>query len=260
MPASTSTSTKLNTFNPIDALPTPTSSPPPQPLLSLRSPSFMALSAPENKPTKEKPLGAVVQTILQDLDGRDKTIKIIQYFLKMLVHYHFLQSKRWSPLTSQFSTTRKILRLGHVIGPIREFLATNAKKNPLKTIELVNGIVQELADDLYCLFKLGIVPSKIGKRAEIIAYYCWFAAILSDTRSGLKSLAKMQSKQVSQDELAQHNQKIHMAKISFAKLMLDGVFCACDIWQPSFGNTVQIWAGLCSGSLSGYKLWHKFSA
>ncbi|KAI9018078.1 peroxisomal biogenesis factor 11-domain-containing protein [Phycomyces nitens] len=248
--------TKLHPFNsPIDALPTPTSSPPPQPALPLRSPSFMALCVPDKPPSK--PLGAIVQKMLQDLDGRDKTIKIIQYFLKMLVHYHFLQSKRWSPLTSQFSMTRKILRLGHVIGPIRELLES---KTPLKTIELVNGVVQELADDLYCLFKLGIVPSRIGKRAEIIAYYCWFAAILADTRSGLKSLARMQAKQVSQEELAEHNQKLHMAKVSFAKLMLDGVFCACDIWQPEFGSTVQVWAGLCSGSLSGYKLWHKFSA
>ncbi|KAI7865591.1 peroxisomal biogenesis factor 11-domain-containing protein [Spinellus fusiger] len=214
----------------------------------------MALETPEKR--TKKPTGAIVQSLLQDLDGRDKTIKIIQYFLKVLVHYHYFPSKQWSPITSQFSLTRKILRLGHAVEPIRDL---SSSFSLFKTAYTINAILQDIADDIFCLYKLGLIHAKVGKRAEVVAYYCWFAAILVDVRKSIGSLHGLQSQKVKDKHQREHQQKVLIAKVSLSKLLLDGVFCACDIWQPSSANTIQIWAGLCSGSLSGYKLWHKFA-
>src|SRR6478735_10995151 len=70
----------------------------------------------------------IIQCILKELEGRDKLIKTIQYFIKLLLHYQFKSARPYTPLVSQCSITRKILRLGNAIGPLREMKDADGKE------------------------------------------------------------------------------------------------------------------------------------
>lgn len=247
--------------HPVPLLPTPAASPPP----TLRTFSTDACCAAE-EPRPDVP--ATFQKFIKELDGRDKGIKVIQYLFKILLHYRLVNPARWKTMVSHFSMTRKILRLGSSIAPVRE-LTDGASF--WKSVVLVNEIGNGVADDVYCFYKLGVVSSKIGNQAEWIAIYCWFAAILHDIRANVAQLQKCRD----------DPEKYFMTQVSIAKLSMDGIFCgmllftcnflalfivadrsffnspACDIWKPRFSDGVQAWSGFFSGSLSAYKLWKK---
>src|SRR5947209_6651430 len=80
-----------------------------------------------NKKTKIKL--EVLRKLLVYSDGRDKFLKILQYFSKIILWLHINESKtkrpilysRLTALTSQFSNTRKIIRLTHFLEPYSEF-------------------------------------------------------------------------------------------------------------------------------------------
>ncbi|KAI8378905.1 peroxisomal biogenesis factor 11-domain-containing protein [Blakeslea trispora] len=229
-------------------LPTPTPSPPPE----------------QNKLFSEKKLKKrpwwtrwlqVLQRLLKELDGRDKMMKVIQYFIKILLHYNLVKSKQWSTLASQFSMTRKVLRLGNALPSLREMRPRH--DSVWNTLVLSNEAVNAISDDVFCLYKLGFVGSHLGHRSEMVAAYCWFFAILVDLRSAFQSHAKLSHKKA--DDSLEHRQKVFMAEVSLVKLTMDGIFCACDIWQPSYSSSVQAWSGFFSGVLAGYKLCVKFS-
>lgn len=167
------------------------------------------------KPVRKISIVATFHKMIKDLDGRDKTLKIIQYIFKILLHHRLANPKLWSPLTSQFSITRKILRLGHGIGPLRELAA--GPSSVFESLVLVNAIINDFADDIYCIFKMGLVGPRLGKRAEELAYYCWFIGILVDLQSNFATLRRL--------EKQNDKEKAFMTKVSIVKLLMDGVFC-----------------------------------
>ncbi|CDH51976.1 hypothetical protein RO3G_06403 [Lichtheimia corymbifera JMRC:FSU:9682] len=236
------------------SLPTPSSTPPPEleKYIIDESPCFEKRRQP---PIPRLQLYSqfflLVQKYLKELDGRDKSIKIIQYAFKILLHHGLVNPKKWSSMVSSFSMTRKILRLGLAIGPTRKLLL-EPTPSLWNSCVLVNEIGNTVADDIYCLYKLGVVNSNLGKRAEIISMYCWFLGIMHDLHENYQSLQQLKA-----NNKPDQQEKIIMTQISLSKLMMDGIFCACDIWSPSFANGVQAWSGFFSGALSGYKLWRK---
>ncbi|CAO3591191.1 unnamed protein product [Absidia cylindrospora] len=221
-----------------------------------------------NKKQPSAPLLAIISKYISDLEGRDKSIKIIQYAFKILLHYRWVDTKRWSTMVSHFSQTRKLLRVGHCVGTVHDMMDSYSSSSPQKrplhflatwcTFAITLG--NEVADDLFCFYKMGVFGPSIGKKAEKVSIYCWFLGILIDLRSNLMSLNLLQKQQQqhnqtsSTDDHEAQFQKILLARVSCTKLMLDGIFCACDIWQPSFSSALQAWSGFFSGSLSGYKL------
>ncbi|KAI9308708.1 peroxisomal biogenesis factor 11-domain-containing protein [Cunninghamella echinulata] len=223
-----------------------------QPIIKKKKPSFLSL----------------IEKYISNLEGRDKSIKIIQYAFKILLHYSLVNKKRWASMVSHFSQTRKILRLGHWVGTLQEMKQTKWN-DILSWMILINTFSNEMGDDLFCLYKMGVVDPWIGKKAEKISIYCWFMGILNDLKSNFISLQKEQlklkSKQHDNDDnmdhdlLLQQQQKVFLIQVSCMKLIMDGIFCACDIWQPSYSNGVQAWSGFTSGLLSAYKLWCKLS-
>ncbi|KAI7879127.1 hypothetical protein K492DRAFT_196221 [Lichtheimia hyalospora FSU 10163] len=235
------------------SLPTPSSTPPPE------LDKYIIDESPCFEKRRQQPIPRLqlysqffllVQKYLKELDGRDKSIKIIQYAFKILLHYNLVNRKKWSSMVSSFSMTRKILRLGLAIGPCRKLLL-EPTPSLWNSCVLVNEIGNTVADDIYCLYKLGVVDGKLGKRAEIVSMYCWFLGIMHDLHENFQTLQQLKANKSDQQE------KIFMTQISLSKLMMDGIFCACDIWSPSFASGVQAWAGFFSGVLSGYKLWRK---
>lgn len=254
-------------------LPTPMSSPP-----RSNSPTNDLMKIPPNtlffeplekkkqevqKPTvnKKKSLLKLIEKYISELEGRDKSIKIIQYAFKILLHYSLVDKKRWSSMVSHFSQTRKILRLGHWVGTVQEMKQT--KLNDIVSwCILLNTFSNEMGDDIFCLYKMGVVDPWIGKKAEKISIYCWFFGILNDLRSNFISLQKLknQQKQEKDKKDLQFQQKLFLAHVSCVKLIMDGIFCSCDIWEPTYSSGIQAWSGFFSGLLSAYKLWCKLSS
>ncbi|ORX58675.1 hypothetical protein DM01DRAFT_1333292 [Hesseltinella vesiculosa] len=187
---------------------------------------------------------------ISELEGRDKSIKIIQYSFKLLLHYRLVNAKRWSGMVSQFSQTRKILRVGHCLGTLRDMQTSHSL---WEWLVLFNTLGNEIGDDIYCFYKMGVVPPRLGKKAELVSIYCWFVGIWIDLHQAVLALQKIKGND------PETNEKRIMAQVSCVKLMMDGIFCTCDILEPSNSAVVQAWSGFFSGCLSGYKLWHKVS-
>lgn len=221
------------------ALPTP--SPPPEPVSfhqrhsihkpltpepeEYEKPTIVSVKKPTFKSTR--PFVSrwlnVIQKLLKELDGRDKIMKIIQYFIKILLHYNLVHAKHWSTITSHFSMTRKLLRLGTAIGPIRQF--SPYKSSLSETLILSNAIVNHISDDIFCLYKLGALGSYLGDRSERLSAYCWFAGILVDIRENVSSMVKSQQAIKSDLTVEERKQKLFVTEISIIKLLMDGIFC-----------------------------------
>lgn len=228
----------MNTPIPCRALPTP--SPPPEPESYYQHIQKPLTPEPESiekvtiKPANRIPLRKsprlakqwlnVLQKLLKDLDGRDKIMKTIQYFIKILLHYKLANAKYLSTITSHFSMTRKLLRLGSGLGPMREIAPL--KSSLYETFVLTNAIVNHISDDIFCLHKLGVFGSYLGDRTERISAYCWFTGILIDLRENANSLVKLQRQEItSEEQLEAQQKKIHVTEVSIIKLLMDGIFC-----------------------------------
>ncbi|KAI9483853.1 MAG: peroxisomal biogenesis factor 11-domain-containing protein [Benjaminiella poitrasii] len=240
----------------------PAPSPPPE----LESP--YENTKPINMTTTGNRWLSVIQRFLKELDGRDKLMKIIQYFVKILLHYKLVRAKHWPILTSHFSMTRKVIRLGTSMGLMREI--SPFKHSVFETMVHLNAVVNGISDDVFCFYKLGLVGPYLGNRSEILSAYCWFAGILADIRENAISMNNLQQKAaqltLTKDDkkldlkLNELKQKIFMTEVSIIKLLMDAVFCACDIWRPTYSSSLQAWSGFFSGLLAGYKLCIKYSA
>jgi hypothetical protein len=182
---------------------------------------------PETIEIKSKPsVLTVAKKIIKDIDGKDKTMKILQYFIKILLHYKLVKAKYFSTVTSHFSMTRKILRLGNEVGPIHE-LSENKQLTTVEKISLYNDLLNTISDDIFCLYKLGVFGDYLGKQSEIVAAYCWFIGIMFDMKNNIRSYKKQQKQvlktkgQEKQDLLF----KIYVTEVSIIKLLMDGIFC-----------------------------------
>ncbi|KAI8635911.1 hypothetical protein BD408DRAFT_426975 [Parasitella parasitica] len=194
----------------------------------------------------------VIQRILKDLDGRDKSMKIIQYVIKILVYHHSSHQsahlKQLTSLATQFSVTRQVLCLGNAGEDIKQLLAT--RKDWRKQLLLANSIANALADDIYCLYRIGVLPQKAwGHYSEIIAAHCWFASIILGLCKNFDSMCRT--------EVCGTQEELELAQIALFKSIADLLFCGCDVFHPSFSKGLQAWSGFTSGVLAGYKVYKK---
>ncbi|KAI7899166.1 uncharacterized protein BX663DRAFT_222315 [Cokeromyces recurvatus] len=215
---------------------------------------------PHKSPTvnKHNDVKLLIDKFLKHLDGREKSMKIIQYFLKVILLYRprpFIHN-----LTNQLSLTRQLLSLGTAIDDFHSL-----QRQPTNLF-ILNRIVNAIADDIYCLCRI-IQPrnKRLQHYAALIAAYCWFMSILVNL--------KRQMREWSRDR---------MNKVTVLKSIADLVFCGkmiiflylcdellfiyiylkknvccyigCDIFHPSCHGQLQAWSGLISGLLAGYKM------
>ncbi|KAG9286646.1 hypothetical protein G9A89_012196 [Geosiphon pyriformis] len=223
-------------------------------------------------------------------DGRDKTLKIIQYSAKLylwavlspssLLAKHRLHTSvsstikpRLSALTSHFSTTRKIFRLAHFLEPYTEFrdYVTGANAYPYDVAErliyyigFINSIVgmlNDFFDDVYCLGKIGVFNKGVAKKAEPIAIRFWFFNILLDINNCLIKIwlvnAAMRNVKGkgTEEELKKLKGKRYWLIYNLAKFSADLGFCGYDFFGFQFSDGWQAITGLIAGLLSFNKLW-----
>ncbi|KAL1923189.1 uncharacterized protein VTP21DRAFT_9565 [Calcarisporiella thermophila] len=251
---------------------------PPTPPLNEKSSIHLAASSPIPAKKPSPSTFAIFRRMLVLTDGRDKTLKLIQYFCKLLLIYVLKQNtvrfkelrKRLSSLISNFSTTRKILRLGHGIesyAVLAEYLEGSRIPPPpgslwtnvwidyhLGWINAIVGFGNCLADDLYCLGRIGVLTPATAKRAEPWSYRLWFTSILIDLRENRLEAARLRREQKKGKEVGE---KLYWADISFVKLMCDLGFCGYDLFQCQFSDGFYAICGFISAVCSAHKLWNK---
>ncbi|KAI9593699.1 hypothetical protein BDF19DRAFT_447602 [Syncephalis fuscata] len=182
------------------------------------------LSTPRQAIKPGVPLLALYIRFVRQTDGRDKTMKLIQYLLKVLLWKALktpkdaLLRERLSALTKAFSTTRKIIRLGHWLEPydeIVEWLSDmpgrkltdgQSSKNPpqISTAMLLRwlwggvppivGFMNDLLDDIYCLCRINCLPKWMEDPSEVWSLRFWFTGIWFDLYANAKDQLALQDK------------------------------------------------------------------
>ncbi|KAK5821744.1 hypothetical protein F5H01DRAFT_411462 [Linnemannia elongata] len=168
-----------------------------------------------------KSVGQIIREISDVVDGRDKTIKVIQYFAKVFLWLFLSDPKQYAVLATrlkalakQFSTTRKVLRLGHFIDPMASVLTlavalrSNLRKQGLRQtldkapsqkwgntlrdrlgyLNTVLGFVQDISDDIYCLGVIGVLDRNFADKAEPWSNRLWMVGVSIDLHENLQTI------------------------------------------------------------------------
>ncbi|KAK9768140.1 hypothetical protein K7432_001490 [Basidiobolus ranarum] len=231
-------------------------------------------------PTKKPSFIDVFRKILNITDGRDKLMKLIQYVLKIVMITYFRQPgrhpalrKRLSALSSSFSNTRKILRLGNCVEPYNKLNTEYGKLNQLKGYSSVQlylyirvvfktavSLVNTLSDDLFCLSKLGVLSPEVGRRTGRLSLRLWMINIVLDSQDSIqesfKLLNTLKMDTGKRDEVKTLDQ-LFWSCLNVVKLLCDGIFCSYDIFECKFSPLFHASVSLISGVLSTYKLWFR---
>ncbi|ANB13565.1 Peripheral peroxisomal membrane peroxin [Sugiyamaella lignohabitans] len=228
--------------------------------------------------------------VLNDKDGKDKTLKVIQYTGKLILWAgarkplkatfdSYPIANRIDPLVSNLSGFRKTIRLGNWLSTGRAMIKAGLEE--AEWIDFID-LYTEICDDLYLLAKIGTVSfrdAKVHKRwVEIFdreACRGWFLAIIinlyGEYKKRLTIERKIQAEVRQKDsekqgtlvdsstasELSKLHQARWMSQINLAKLLCDFIFCAIDVFEADINPVVQIVTGLTSGSIGYYKLYKK---
>lgn len=199
-------------------LPTPLTSPSHQGKKLSREPSFCSLPEKEGKIIKHVSWLTIWNSVQTDVDGRDKLMKIIQYVIKLSLYHRVSSSKKWAALATQLSITRQFLCLGNALSDISVLQTAVKKRDAFKIALLLIGICNAISDDVYCLYRIGILSKKWGVYSEIISAHCWFISILNQVQIYYYSVCELEAKNA-------HIQDLRLAKVSLSKAIADLVFC-----------------------------------
>jgi Peroxisomal biogenesis factor 11 (PEX11) len=209
----------------------------------------------------------ILHKILLLNDGRDKILKVIQYFTKSLLWIKKSQNKSLAQLVYHLSMARKAIRLLHFLDPFLEFIeniSTSTQRtslqDQLKPLGSALGIVNDISDDIICFGKMGVIDKQWVTRCTPISDRLWFLSIFIDIHSAVLSVLKIK-KAASVPEKAQDpalKQKLLLARISVIKLFGDLLFCWIDVFKLDVSDGFQSIAGLLTGTLGTFKLIKKF--
>ncbi|KAF9433974.1 Peroxisomal membrane protein PMP27 [Entomortierella beljakovae] len=169
----------------------------------------------------KKSVPQIIREISDVVDGRDKTIKVVQYFAKVFLWLFLSEPKQYKllatrlkALAKQFSTTRKILRLAHFIDPLASVLTLaltlrnnlvnhglrgtlkkspteswmNATRERLGSLNTAIGFAQDISDDIYCLGVIGVLDRSFADKAEPWSNRLWMVGVTIDLHENLQSI------------------------------------------------------------------------
>ncbi|WVN86549.1 uncharacterized protein L203_101716 [Cryptococcus depauperatus CBS 7841] len=220
--------------------------------------------------------------------GRDKVLKCIQYALKTYLYLLSVlartrplsswlkaNSKRMAIAVSGLSLTRKCLLLLNPLHPLTDLLSpkpTSARTLLLHLVDLLGAI----ADDVFCLSKLGLVNKRAGSVASRWADRFWFLTTLiglyklhihtiPSIKSALSLLSSSQTERNHRDtemtiEEDKMRKNLREAGWSNKKLLADLAFVSYDVFNlnyPSIGQPLQCLTGLLSAYISTTKLYNQ---
>lgn len=149
---------------------------------------------------------------------------------------------------------------------------------PPVLLDLLCGI----SDDLATFYKLGLVPRRIGQRAERLADLCWFAGTLVDLvevgvelsviggaiseiegrlyneSMTIASATTTSGQATDEKELVKLRRQQYWSKVQRMKLLMDLIFVSYDVFYiKKYSDIAKSFTGLASAVLSSMKLYDK---
>jgi len=290
----TSSLTKLDTERPapLSFIDTPPSSHAASPSSPTSYPTFKGAAPFEPKPIVVKKQRApyhctiksipqIIREISDVVDGRDKMIKVVQYFAKVFLWLFLSDPKKYKllatrmkALAKQFSTTRKVLRLGHFIDPMASVLTLavttraslrqnglrktldkspsetwrNTARDRLGNLNNVMGFCQDIVDDIYCLGVIGVLDRSFTDKAEPWSNALWMAGVSIDLHENIQSIRDvrqqikaLEAKGPSTDENEEKAKSAQLTKLTtklhwlkVTTVKLSGDFMFCGKYSLSF--------------------------
>lgn len=197
-------------------------------------------------PKPQRPAVDLIVEILQKRDGKDKSIKIIQYTSKLIMRLgktsmlHTTYSKyglesRLNPLARELSMFRKVIKLFDWVKTLREI----QEEDELDWVALVD-LYTEIMDDLYFFAKIGVLDKRLTERFARQADIGWYITIFANLYNKFKAPVKGKA-----------------WRLDVTKLLCDFVFCTIDVFEIPADGSWQIVSGLASASVGYYKIWRK---
>ncbi|ODV91466.1 hypothetical protein CANCADRAFT_71370 [Tortispora caseinolytica NRRL Y-17796] len=207
----------------------------------------------------------VLVRLTKDREGKDKMIKIIQYIGKVVLwgmKAGPAGEKRWSlenervvrALVDNFSMFRKMIRLFDWVEPLHEIAEyvmpagnNKGKVDMLAISRSVFDLVNTVADDVYCLYKMKVIQSKqIGEIADVQSNRAWLGTICIDLRLLFEKRQTILQMKASKDR----DEALKMNTVSILKLTCDFGFCAVhDVFEWRLSPIYQASLGLGSAFL-----------
>lgn len=271
-----------------------------------------ASSRPAESTSKSVRMIEVWRELFITSTGRDKALKLIQYSIRVYLLFHLRSSKYlgrqpgkpWEAdmitgldkAYAGLSLSRKCMILFNWLAPLStisapESLTATSKKSPpqpflRKLLHAPPPVLLDLlcgvSDDLSTFYKLGLVPRRIGQRAEKLADWCWFSGTLVDlvevgvelsvigsaiteiegrlyNESMSAPSAETTAGQATDEvELAKLRRQQYWSRIQRMKLLMDLIFVSYDVFGiKRYKDTAKSFSGLASAILSSMKLYNK---
>jgi len=188
-------------------------------------------------------------------DGRDKVLKVLQYFSKAFLWASDADNKERgfryhdnvNAMIAQFSITRKLLRLFHATDPINKIynipLAFGSQytrqQKIMTTLDIIDGFVclaNDIVDDIVCLSKIGVLDRSLAKKYSPYSARLWMTGIWLDLNSVYQRISATNraiDQAVTKEEVLRYLNEKDRHYYDLIKLLFDLVFCIGDCW-PHF--------------------------
>ncbi|EQC25309.1 hypothetical protein SDRG_16831 [Saprolegnia diclina VS20] len=207
-----------------------------------------------------------VLAVLGHTDGRDKTVKIVQYFCKLALA---LNQAKYKPLigtlAKQLSGARRVMRLGKSLKVVNNSLDALAEpagwQRTAAMLSVCAGTVGDVGDDLCWASDMALAPSWIGAY-DVWVDRLWFFTLCCDlplnTCAILDARAALVACDPEADPVAYHNCQVKLASVTIAqiKAVADFFHATRLAFNWPTGSTGQdAVCGLVSASCSLVKMW-----
>lgn len=144
--------------------------------------------------------------------GRDKLLRTLQYFSRFYAWY-LLRTNRpqsaiapFNAIKKQFSTTRKVMRIGKFVEHLKAAAIAADNKAPVDPFLRYLAIGRQLGyagyltcDAIGVIDTIGIKKLSYAPKLSQHAARCWMAGLLCSAISGLYSLWRLQEKEKTLD-------------------------------------------------------------
>lgn len=183
---------------------------------------------------------------------------------------------RLQNLIAAFSTTRRVIRLGHAVESFEAFWTFAKDPAPLfkpdgeqrllarlAFFQSILSIFNDISDDIVCFGRIGFLDKSYETSWAPVSARLWFTNILIDlnqNRSDARALSRtISAADPAKEDVVDLKDRRYWLELSMWKLLADLAFCAVDVWPKAkvfadgTGDVVQAWGALASAVLGGLK-------
>jgi len=230
-------------------------------------------------------------------DGRDKSLKILQYTLAFLMlsffkKYNVMIGMHKSILNTiaMCSDARKVIRLANFTGffsklvyllqgrgmnPNQPLSSIDKKHYPLLVLKTAADFLNGITDDLFCLGRFNVIDKTTGIQAKQWSYKLWWTSLTVDLYLGVvklnsakrklgnytNTLSEKPSNSTPEEpklpSTTELQTQYYNFQLNLVKTMSDLIFCGYDLFCIEKNRELMYISAVLSGFIGYYRLWLK---